>query len=67
MSASFGIIFVNVKAIELPSLATVAAVTVLAAPAALVTVKSVASGVPLAIDSPLAIVIVTVVVPAFAA
>ena len=54
---------VSVKAIELPSLATVAAVTVFVAPAALVTVKSAPSGVPLTASL---IASVTVVVPAFA-
>ena len=38
--------FVNVSAIDRPSLASVAAVTVFPTPAALCTVKSVASGAP---------------------
>ena len=62
--ASFGIISVKVRAIDPPSLATVAAVTVFVAPAAFVTVKSPPFGVPATASL---VVIVIVVVPAFAA
>ena len=62
--ASFGIISVKVRAIDPPSPATVAAVTVLVTPAAFVTVKSPPSGEPVTASL---VDIVSVVVPALAA